>query len=562
MAKTAEKKTLSVKQRILNIYIGWDSREPIAADVCKFSILKHATIPVNIQYLKQDDLRSNGIYTRDVDILASTEFTFTRFLVPYLNNYDEWAIFVDCDFVFTADVAELLELADSDSAVHVVQHDYTPPEGVKMDGKQQSVYPRKNWSSMILWNCAHPANQRVDLDFVNSASGQQLHRFTWLKKHQIGNLLPEWNWLVGWYREGRDGSPKALHYTQGGPWFDNYRNCEYADVWNSYRTMYESAKPYRNAEVDDLGLSPLLSAMIKNLLQNRVDPHNVWYNTDANKITQWVEQRSPASCYGVVDGDIDGEQQEGRTKVDHFIESFVQGADGVIGFAKNTPQLPLSVPAVIRGIAKRKVIKRCLEEGRDFYYIDTGYFGNGKHKNYHRISKNSLQYVAPLKENCSDDRFRLTGVGLHKYRPGKNILICPPSQKAMNYWDLDLDQWLEDTMTTIKNNTDRPIMIRKKAGRDVRVNTDTIEMALNQDVHCMVTFNSIAAVESLIYGKPVFTMGPNAAAPLANTDLTQIDSPFMPELDQVRNLCCNLAYAQFTTAEMKNGTAWRILNEF
>ena len=165
-----------------------------------------------------------------------------------------------------------------------------------------------------------------------------------------------------------------------------------------------------------------------------------------------------------------------------------------------------------------------------------------------------------LDPNCSDDRFLVTRTQIKPHTSGRDILICPPSQKAMKFWGLDVDEWINNTVDTIKQNSDRPIVIRKKGTRAERTTVDTMEMALGRDVHCMVTFNSIAAVESLIYGKPVFTMGPNAAQPLANTDLTQIDNPYMPSFDAVRNLCCNLAYQQFTVAEMRSGKAWAMLN--
>jgi len=218
---------------ILTIYIGWDSREPIAADVCRHSILKHATIPVDIHFLKQDDLRMRGFYSREVDKLASTEFTFTRFLVPALNNYKGTAIFMDSDMILVDDIAKLIEEGDPKKAVPCVQHDYTPKEGVKMDGQQQTVYPRKNWSSMVVWNCAHKGNKKITVDVVNDPdiTGAYLHRFEWCDDSEIGEIGPEWNWLVGHYKEPKDGTPKILHYTEGGPWFENMRDCEYDHVW-------------------------------------------------------------------------------------------------------------------------------------------------------------------------------------------------------------------------------------------------------------------------------------------------------------------------------------------
>lgn len=223
-----------------NIYVGWDSREDIAYQVCEFSIKKRSNTS-DVVALKQNELREQGIYWREVDKLASTEFTFTRFLVPYLNNYKGFAIFCDCDMVWLTDPQVLFDIGDYDpsKAVYVVQHDYNPPEGVKMDGQVQLPYPRKNWSSMILWNCAHPKNKLLDLETVNNSTGAFLHRFSWLEETEIGKLNPRWNWLVGHYKEPEDGTPSVLHYTEGGPWFENMRSCEYDYVWKSeVREMY------------------------------------------------------------------------------------------------------------------------------------------------------------------------------------------------------------------------------------------------------------------------------------------------------------------------------------
>jgi hypothetical protein len=214
----------------MKIFIGYDIREDIAFQVCEYSILKHQPT-AEVIALKQKDLREAGTYTRSIDPLSSTEFTFTRFLVPYLADYKGWALFIDCDFVFVDDVKKLFDQADDKYAVMVVQHDYTPKEGLKMDGCKQLSYPRKNWSSAILWNCGHPANRQIDPDIVNTQTGQYLHRFQWLTDSEIGHLSPEWNWLAGWYSEPQDGSPKAIHYTEGGPWFKEYRRCEYHKVW-------------------------------------------------------------------------------------------------------------------------------------------------------------------------------------------------------------------------------------------------------------------------------------------------------------------------------------------
>ena len=210
-----------------NIYIGWDSREDIAYTVAKHS-MEMMSRDVNVKPLKLHELRDDGIYTRSVDKLGSTEFTFTRFLVPYLNDYKGWALFTDCDVLALDDMNKLFELADDKYAVMCVKHDYTPSETMKMDGQQQTIYPRKNWSSVVLWNCAHPSNSIVTPELVNTESGMYMHRFMWLKDEEIGEIPYQWNYLVGWY-QSRD--PKLVHYTEGGPWFEEYKNCEYSKEW-------------------------------------------------------------------------------------------------------------------------------------------------------------------------------------------------------------------------------------------------------------------------------------------------------------------------------------------
>jgi len=215
-----------------NIYIGYDTREDIAYQVSKFSILQRSK-NVSVIPLKLDDLKEKGLYWRGEDKLGSTEFTFSRFLVPELNDYKGWALFCDCDIIFLEDINNLFNLKDDKYAVMCVQHDYTPKEETKMDGKQQTLYPRKNWSSLVLWNCGHPSNQKISKELINNpeTTGKYLHRFSWLKDEEIGSVPHHWNWLAGWYKAPQDGSPKAIHYTEGGPWFENYRHCEYHQEW-------------------------------------------------------------------------------------------------------------------------------------------------------------------------------------------------------------------------------------------------------------------------------------------------------------------------------------------
>lgn len=227
----------------LRVYIGWDSREDIAYQVARQTLLKHATIPVEVYPIKLDELVDQGLYTRDIDPLASTQFTYSRFLVPYLAGYKGWAIFVDCDFIFFGDAAELQAYMDPSKAVMCVQHDYQPKETTKMDGVPQSAYPRKNWSSFMLFNCAHPSTKQLTPEVVNAQSGAYLHRMQWAQDDEIGALPTGWNWLEGWYDKPAQGYPQAVHHTRGGPWFKEWQDVDYAAEWLAEAAEWNAANP-------------------------------------------------------------------------------------------------------------------------------------------------------------------------------------------------------------------------------------------------------------------------------------------------------------------------------
>lgn len=143
-------------------------------------------------------------------------------------------MFVDCDFLYTADVADLVSLIDDRFAVMCVHHEFVPKETTKMEGAVQTVYPRKNWSSMVLYNCGHPKNRILTPEIVSSETGAFLHRFRWLEDEEIGSVPFVWNFLVGHNRvveNDHSTFPKAIHYTLGGPWFEKYKDCEFADLW-------------------------------------------------------------------------------------------------------------------------------------------------------------------------------------------------------------------------------------------------------------------------------------------------------------------------------------------
>jgi hypothetical protein len=217
------------------IFIGWDSREPEAFEVAKFSLERRASIPVSVTAIRLDDLRTRGLYWRAPDPLASTEFTYSRFLTPALAGFAGWALYCDCDFLWLGDIAGLIPYTHTPKAVYCVQHDYRPQESTKMDGAVQTVYPRKNWSSLMLFNCEHPSGQTLTPDCVNRESGAYLHRMQWVADKDIGALPIEWNWLEGWNEKPAEGRPKAVHFTRGGPWFPNWSNVDYGELWRAER---------------------------------------------------------------------------------------------------------------------------------------------------------------------------------------------------------------------------------------------------------------------------------------------------------------------------------------
>jgi lipopolysaccharide biosynthesis glycosyltransferase len=220
--------------------MGWDSREDVAYQVAQKSCRANSSRRVEIHPLKAPDLYARRMLWRPVerddgqtiDHLSnapqSTEFATSRFLVPFLHRKG-WALFADCDVVFLGDVAELFALTDDRCAVMVVKHQHNPSETTKMDGQPQLAYYRKNWSSVILWNCDHPANMRLTLGMVNWWPGSCLHRFCWLKDEEIGSLPSEYNWLVN--VEPKPAEPRIVHFTLGGPWLPGWTPKEHDEIW-------------------------------------------------------------------------------------------------------------------------------------------------------------------------------------------------------------------------------------------------------------------------------------------------------------------------------------------
>ena len=219
---------------MINIFIGFDEGEKVSYHILSESIRRQSSVPVSITPLCLSNLPE---FRRELQTNQSTEFAFSRFLVPYLCNYSGHAIFMDCDMLARADISELWRQRTTKYAVQCVQHDYTPNSTVKFLNQPQTPYPKKNWSSMMLFNCAKCTT--LTPDYVNSATGLELHQYKWLENEElIGKINEEWNWLVGEYEHNPNA--KLVHYTEGGPYFKNYKNCDYSEEW--FDTFKETTK--------------------------------------------------------------------------------------------------------------------------------------------------------------------------------------------------------------------------------------------------------------------------------------------------------------------------------
>lgn len=215
---------------MIPITIGFDPREAVAYSVLAYSIHARASQPVAVAPLMLSQLK--GVLTRERHPLQSTDFSFSRFLTPYLSSYAGWSVFMDCDMLMRDDIANLWALRDERYAVMVVKHEHVPKETKKFLGEPQSKYEKKNWSSVMLFNNARC--NALTPEYVNTASGLELHQFKWLGDDGlIGELPGRWNHLVGYDAPRADAA--LVHYTLGGPYFSEYANCEYAAEWRGER---------------------------------------------------------------------------------------------------------------------------------------------------------------------------------------------------------------------------------------------------------------------------------------------------------------------------------------
>lgn len=215
-----------VMNDLIRLVVGFDARETIAYHVFCQSVLENTSLPVSFLPLVEKSL---AVY-KETHHDGSNRFTYTRFLTPFLMNFEGWAIFADGDMVCRSDIAELWKLRDASKAVQVVKHEYLTKSSTKYLGNKNENYPRKNWSSVILWNCGHPENRCLTPDLVSSKDGKFLHRFQWLADSLVGEFDKEWNWLAIEYDD--NPSAKLIHYTLGTPCFRDFRDCSSSEHWH------------------------------------------------------------------------------------------------------------------------------------------------------------------------------------------------------------------------------------------------------------------------------------------------------------------------------------------
>ena len=218
---------MTIKKKI-NLFVGFDPREAVAYHVFCNSIIQNTSVPVQITPLVLNQLQEFNETHDD----RSKEFLNSRFIKPYKSQFKGWTIFADGDMICQGDLKELIDMADPSKAVMVVKHDYQTKATQKYLGNINENYPRKNWSSVILWNCDHPKHKILTPDFVSKQTGKFLHRFSWLDDQDIGELPLEWNWLASEYRVNREA--KLIHFTLGTPCFKDYKNSDMADIWYHY----------------------------------------------------------------------------------------------------------------------------------------------------------------------------------------------------------------------------------------------------------------------------------------------------------------------------------------
>lgn len=300
--------------------------------------------------------------------------------------------------------------------------------------------------------------------------------------------------------------------------------------------------------------------LFEDFMKYTVDPNGYYYDVSIKDILDRMEIIMGNKVAAIDSAGGINFASKGHA-YDPYLTEFIHGSGGIISDWDREKDSNNTL--VIRGLggSSRKAILHCWETGREFYAIDTGYFGNGKSKLVHRVTKNALQYLGPIVER-DGDRAKKMGYKFRKFTAGRKILLVPPSDKVMDLFGQPVpEQWVEDVKQQLRKYTNRPIEVRLKPLRSERVSTNTIQDALANDVHCLVTYNSIAAIEALMEGKPAIVLGQNAASVVAETSLENVENPRYPDRDLMDAYMANLAYQQFTVPELRSGFAWRTLNE-
>lgn len=448
------------------IFIGWDSAQAVAYDVLAWSIRRYATAPVSITPIKLADMEAKG-FSRSRDPLASTEFTYTRFLVPWLCGYEGIALFMDSDMLALDDVCELFKLDMQPYALRVVKHDYKPVALLKMGGKMQTVYPRKNWSSLMMMDCAKLKSWTKEA--VETASGAWLHRFESIPDAEIGEI-PGASWNV------LDDGIKLLHYTAGGPWLPGYKDHPYGSVWFSHLNHMKNEE----------GKMKKITVWNGPVGGNIYRCHRLMLGLKA--LTIDVEQR-PA-------GEYDGKP----------------------------------VPSVVCGTryGGERILKECAAAEIDWWNLDNGFFLFDMEKpgttGRYRLSYRHLQPRWNPNAVVDASRWEVLKIAVAPWQPNPDghILLCPPTWGLEAFYDIKEADWIAQTTEALPSPLRDRVRVRRK-GDEGRA-ADAIKGAC-----CVIVHSSKVAVEALVMGVPaVATEGLLSQwgmklADVGQADLTTVD---------------------------------------
>jgi len=510
----------------MKVFVLYDSENRAAYNVCAHSILKNSKRPNDID-----------IVPLDISELENPEFA--QYYIPELMRYEGLALFVHYRMVVLGDIEKIFKLSNTNF------------RAMKVEGDEDNV--------MVLWNCAHMENRSLASTIINDPTEKQAVENTLTPKAGKMGYIPSYWRIIN--TDNVPDNPKGIYYRDGGPWDKDYERCSLAVEWllmeKDYNKAVSKAKKDRLGPFDNF--TPQKEDLMHEVLRYSIDPDGNFYNASLKTIEEKV--KAMGEKIAAIDSEGGIAYTSKGLDYDPYLADFIHGSGGHISnwsMEENTDST-----LVIRGLGggSRKAIVHCWNNSRPFYAIDTGYFGNGKKKVVHRVTKDALQYLGPIYER-DPSRAKQFGYKFRKFTPGSKILIVPPSNKVMDLFGQPApEDWVKQVNAEIRKYTDRPIEIRLKPNRTERVTNKTIQAALAEDVHCLVTFNSIAAVEALMEGKPAIVLGQNAASVICETSLENIDNPKIPDQDTMDAYIANLAYQQFTVNELRSGFAWSTLNE-